>query len=211
MRTPVWKYVALAAACLAIGIAATAGAARLITGSDIRDGSIGLRDLSRRARAALRGAAGATGPAGAQGAQGTQGPAGTNGAAGAPGTSGSTAPALMMGSTGFPSWAGPIGNSNFGSEGSALTPVPPGTGLTARDFTAAVAVAPGGGNSITITLRLNQVDTALGCTIAGTARTCAPAGDPTLALPSGGLMSMRTTTTGAPAGSTISWGFRVVF
>lgn len=208
MRAPLWKYVGIGALCIAIGIAGTAGAAKLITGRDVKDGSIGLADLSRRARAALRGA---TGPQGAQGPQGAAGANGASGAPGSPGTSGSTAPALMMGSMGFPSWAAPIGSSNFGSEASALTPVPPGTGLTARDFTAAVATAPGVGNSITITLRLNQVDTALTCQIAGTARTCAPVGDPTLALPSGGLLSMRTTATGAPAGTTISWGFRVVF
>lgn len=63
---------------LAVGLAATAGASRLITGSQIKNGSIGLVDLSKSARRALAGKAGPAGPAGPQGAQG---PAGATGPA----------------------------------------------------------------------------------------------------------------------------------
>lgn len=69
--------VALVALALAVvGIAGTAGAAKFITGADIKNGSIGPRDLSRAARRALRGRAGPTGPTGPTGPAGAQGPAG---------------------------------------------------------------------------------------------------------------------------------------
>jgi len=60
---------------LAVTLAATAGASRLITGGQIKNGSIGLVDLSKSARRAL---SGKTGPQGATGPQGPSGPAGAN-------------------------------------------------------------------------------------------------------------------------------------
>jgi hypothetical protein len=74
-------------------------AARLVTGKQIKNGSIQAKDLSRKARRSLRGRRGATGPPGAAGAtgpvgprgaagpQGLTGPAGADGADGAPGVS----------------------------------------------------------------------------------------------------------------------------
>jgi len=67
------------AVLLAIGLAATAGASKLITGGQIQNGSIGLADLSKRAKRALRGQTGPAGPAGPAGATGLQGPAGPAG------------------------------------------------------------------------------------------------------------------------------------
>jgi len=69
----------LAAAAIAVLAAGSAGAAKLITGKQIKNGSIGLTDLSKAAKRALHGAdgaAGSTGPQGPQGATGPQGPAG---------------------------------------------------------------------------------------------------------------------------------------
>jgi hypothetical protein len=73
----------------------TAVAAKLITGkqiannsiagADVKNGSLQSKDLSAKARAALKGAAG---PQGAQGPAGPAGPSGAQGAAGAPGVSG---------------------------------------------------------------------------------------------------------------------------
>lgn len=84
MRTPTGTG-ALAAAFIAgavIASAATAGAAGLITGRQIRDGSVGLRDLSPAVRARLA-AAGPTGPAGPKGDTGPRGATGATGATGA--------------------------------------------------------------------------------------------------------------------------------
>jgi hypothetical protein len=62
-----------------------------LTGADVRDHSVRLRDLSAKTVAALRGAKGDTGPAGPQGAlgpAGPQGPAGAQGEVGPPGPAG---------------------------------------------------------------------------------------------------------------------------
>lgn len=48
-------------------------ASRLITGKQIKDGSLGTKDLSKSARKALKGAAGPAGPAGPQGPRGETG------------------------------------------------------------------------------------------------------------------------------------------
>jgi len=56
-----------------------------LTGADIKNGSIGLSDLSTSAKKSL---AGKAGPAGANGKDGTNGAIGANGAAGANGTNG---------------------------------------------------------------------------------------------------------------------------
>ncbi len=50
-----------------------------VAGVDVRDGSLGVVDLSAAARRALRGASGPAGPAGATGATGATGPAGAAG------------------------------------------------------------------------------------------------------------------------------------
>ena len=83
--TTVIAFVALFAA---LG-GGTAIAAKKLTGKDIKDGSIGLKDLvRRRPRAAWKATAARTGATGARGAAGPQGPAGPPGAAGAPGAPG---------------------------------------------------------------------------------------------------------------------------
>jgi hypothetical protein len=75
MRTSLRTTVVIAVIA-AIAIAGTAGAARLITGRQIQNGSIGLADLSKSAKRALRGNQGPSGPAGPPGVAGPQGPAG---------------------------------------------------------------------------------------------------------------------------------------
>ncbi len=60
---------------LLIASAGTATAAKLITGKQIKDGSISSKDLSKAVRAQLR-KAGVAGPVGSQGPKGDQGPPG---------------------------------------------------------------------------------------------------------------------------------------
>lgn len=77
---------------LAVASAGTATAARLITGRDIKNGSIAGKDLSSKVRAQLAsagtaGAAGPKGDTGAQGLKGDQGPPGPQGDQGARGPS----------------------------------------------------------------------------------------------------------------------------
>ncbi|HYV16397.1 MAG TPA: hypothetical protein VE972_10290 [Conexibacter sp.] len=201
MKAPVWKYVAIGGACLALGAAGTAGASSLITGKSIKDGSIGTKDLSKKARKAL---AGKTGPRGAAGARG---------AAGSNGAPGSAAPALLVGNSGaaagtsrFAPLAG--GGVTATTEPGVLTPVPPGPTLTARDLVVRVPAAPGAGESITITLRVANADTPLTCTIANAAQTCSTTtGTATLA--AGALTSMRTDATAGATANAIIWSLRL--
>jgi hypothetical protein len=77
--------VAMIALAVALSGTAVAGTAKLITGSQIANGTIKLADIHPSAKTALKGehgATGARGPAGAQGAQGPVGPQGANGAKG---------------------------------------------------------------------------------------------------------------------------------
>ena len=71
---------------LAVASAGTATAAKLITGKQIKDGSIGTADLAKsvRQKLAQKGATGATGSPGAPGV-GFPGPAGAKGDKGEPG------------------------------------------------------------------------------------------------------------------------------
>jgi hypothetical protein len=77
----------LAAIALFVALTGTAvaGANALITGAQIKNGSIGLADLSGSAKAALKGK---RGPAGQRGAAGLAGPAGLPGPAGPAGPKG---------------------------------------------------------------------------------------------------------------------------
>ena len=85
--------VAMIALAVALSGTAVAGTAKLITGSQIANGTIKLADINPSAKASLkgeRGATGAQGPVGAQGAQGLVGPQGATGAKGDAGLKGDT-------------------------------------------------------------------------------------------------------------------------
>ena len=91
LRTPLRgaaPIVLVTALVAVLGIAGTAGAAKLITGSSIKDGSITAADLSKKTRTSLKGAAGARGIAGSKGDRGSVGPLGMTGTAGAAGAAG---------------------------------------------------------------------------------------------------------------------------
>jgi hypothetical protein len=84
----VLAIVALIAATSGTSIAGTQVVTRLVTGGQIKDGSIQLKDLSPAARRALKGNRGLRGLPGPAGAQGLQGLPGATGAAGAKGDKG---------------------------------------------------------------------------------------------------------------------------
>src|SRR5690349_15030031 len=85
----------VAVIALVAALSGSAVAASLITSKQIKDGTIQTRDLSKSARAAVKGPRGSVGPRGPKGDKGDLGPqgpkgdkgdAGANGADGAPGT-----------------------------------------------------------------------------------------------------------------------------
>lgn len=69
-----------------------------LTGLDVKNGSLGIREFAAQARAALRGPAGANGAAGEQGAPGSTGPQGAPGADGRDGSP--DAPTQVLGKLG---------------------------------------------------------------------------------------------------------------
>jgi hypothetical protein len=114
-----------------LGIGGTAYAAKLITGANIKDGSITVADLSRKTQTSLHGAAGAKGligskgSAGAKGARGSKGRLGVTGAQGVHGIQGAVGaagPAGAQGAAGSPGATGLQGaNGSNGAAGAAGT------------------------------------------------------------------------------------------
>ena len=108
------------ALALAVGLAGSATAAKLITGSDIKNGSLTsadvkngsltARDLSRATRDGLAGAEGDTGAAGPQGPAGQKGDSGAAGPQGPKGDTGAAGPQGPKGDTGDRGPAGPAGS-----------------------------------------------------------------------------------------------------
>jgi hypothetical protein len=96
--------VAMIALAVALSGTAVAGTTKLITGSQIANGTIKLADIHSSAKTALKGqsgANGAQGPAGAQGAKGPVGPQGATGAKGDTGATGAPGPAGAHGKDGL--------------------------------------------------------------------------------------------------------------
>ena len=94
-----------------LGISGTAYGAKLITGLDIRDGSITTVDLSKNTQAAFHGDKGDKGNKGNDGAPGAQGITGAIGLTGARGVTGDTGAGVQgaQGSVGLTGAIGPLG------------------------------------------------------------------------------------------------------
>jgi hypothetical protein len=117
--------IAMVALFVALAGSATAGTA-LITGAQIKDGSIGLPDLSANAKRALKG------QRGPRGYQGPQGASGLTGAPGAPGARGGFDPAKLKYIT------GPDVSVAPGQVGSAQADCPAGTAAVSGGFFSSV-------------------------------------------------------------------------
>jgi hypothetical protein len=130
----------VAVLALVLGLGGTATAAKLIgskdvknnslTGADVKNGSIGAKDLSKAAKLELRGAAGtaasgAAGSTGAAGATGSVGPVGPQGPAGPKGDQGAPG---AQGATGEKGEKGDIGPSNAFSTGKGSWTAPDSMG-----------------------------------------------------------------------------------
>jgi hypothetical protein len=123
-------------ACIAVVLAMTgsAFAARaLITGADIKDGSITRADLSGRTVNSLKGKQGKRGAAGRDGFTGARGPQGDTGPAGPAGPGGPAGPQGSKGDPGITGAPGPQGRTGaLGPRGGQGDPGTPGQSLESQ-------------------------------------------------------------------------------
>ena len=101
--------VAMIALSVALGGTAVAGTTKLITGTQIANGTIKLADIHSSAKTALKGQSGATGAQGPEGAQGAKGPIGPQGATGVKGDTGAIGATGAKGDKGDTGATGPQG------------------------------------------------------------------------------------------------------
>lgn len=127
MKVKYWAAIAAVFAVAAGSAAAGPTVKKLITGQDIKDGSIGLVDLSSSTKTNLkgqRGSVGSLGPAGAKGDTGPAGPAGPQGSKGDTGATGLTGPKGDTGPQGIPGTA--VAKGDKGDTGATGPTGPPG-------------------------------------------------------------------------------------
>jgi len=160
----------------------------------------------------LRGPTGERGPAGANGSDGAPGPAGAPGApgeAGPPGSSNvSVFSARITGYSGVmsPAFAAPTGTSAASSNEDLVETLAPARAFSARNLAVQTMSAPGGGNSLTVTLRADAADTALSCTIAGAATSCTNVADsPSIA--AGATLSLEVSSSPGVLSTSVLVGF----
>jgi len=223
VRKPLVTHVAVAVAALAIGVAATAGAAKLINGAKIKNGTISLKKLSKDAQTALQGQTGPAGQAGPKGATGPQGPQGPGGSAGAdgtngtPGASGVAGPTLFLATMGYDSttppghsFSTPGAGNNTGSENTAQAPVPTGGAFTAKQFTVKLTGNVPAGGAVEVAFRINGAN-ALSCSVPVGGNSCSSNGQ--VVVPAGALISMRSVSTDAGPDffGTVGYSFRGEF
>lgn len=136
---------------------------------------------------------GAVGPTGATGATGPTGPvSGTPIIGGTSGTSN-----LVNGR-----FMGMFAGNQSATERSVQNIMP--TAGTVKNFYVFVENAPGGTTSWTLTLRKNNVDTAVTCTVMGAGQTCSDTVN-TAVFAAGDLISVRESSSGSPANSAGQW------
>ena len=131
-----------------IALVASAGAigAQLITGADVKNGSLTLKDFRKSERLKLRGPRGAAGPPGAQGSQGLQGPIGATGPTGAQGETGDEGSPGPTGESGPQGPTGPTGQT--GATGSQGVTGPQGPTGTTGPTGATGATGPSGPSGV---------------------------------------------------------------
>jgi hypothetical protein len=151
-----------------------------------------------------RGPRGLRGPRGAQGKNGAQGVPGTNGANGS-----STFGALLGRGVNVPagaSFLAPSGQLTADANENNVSSFTPNATMKAGDLAVTLSVATGLTDTRTFTLRVGNANTALTCTVPGGNTGCTSTQSVTV--PSGSLVSIGSTSTGAPMPTDVRFGWR---
>ena len=154
-----------------------------------------------------RGLRGLTGPRGARGAQGPQGATGAQGARGA---DGSPAFGALLGRgvnvPAGPSFLAPSGQLTADGNENNVSSFTANATMTARDLAVTLTVATGLTDTRTFTVRVGNANTALSCTVPPGNTGCTST--QTVTIPGGSLISIGSTSTGAPMPTDVRFGWR---
>jgi hypothetical protein len=162
-------------------------AANAVTGSKVKRGSLSRSDFKSSSL-----------PQGPRGLQGPKGDAGSSASAAVLGRgNGVGAGAWFMAPSGLAA-----ANMNENNVSSFTENVP----ITASDLAVTLTVAPDPGTSRTFTLRVGNANTALSCTIPAGTVICTSTGS--VRIPEASLISLGSTTTGAPGPTDVRFGWR---
>jgi hypothetical protein len=159
----------------------TAGAARLITGkqvknnsltgADLKNGSVRLADLSSSPKATPKGAAGPKGDSGPKGDRGAPGAKGDPGAAGP--AAGLMGRMTSLATDTIHTEYGYVGAPGSASDNAAMrTTLTPDVELRATKLAVQLDAAPGGTSTRSFRLRVNGDPSPLFCLVSGAATTC---------------------------------------
>ena len=137
-------------------------------------------------------------------------PRGPQGAQGRPGATGSPAFGAVLGrgdGVGAGTWfLAPSGQFAASTTENGVSSFTPNATLTASDLAISLFVAPDPGTSRTFTLRVGQANTALSCTVPAGVTLCNSTGS--ITIPPMSLISIGSTTTGAPGPTFVRFGWR---
>jgi hypothetical protein len=171
---------------------------------------------AKKKKKAKRGPRGRRGPRGFEGATGPQGPQGNAGAQGTPGTNGTNGTngspafgALLGRGVNVPagtSFLAPSGQLAADANENNVSSFTPNATMTASDLAITLTVANGPADTRTFTVRAGNADTALTCTVPEGNTGCTSTA--TATIPGGSLISIGSTSTGAPTPTDVRFGWR---
>jgi len=170
LRSQLVGFLALLVALSGTSYAAFALPANSVTSREVKDSSLLRRDF-RRGQVPV----GARGPAGAEGAQGPTGAQGAAGSKGPTGDRGADAASTLVGFVDAPSmtsgFAGPLGATTTLDVEQNVSQLSAHATTVASGLNVRTSAAPTGGH-LTVTLRANNGDTPVTCTVTAPATTC---------------------------------------
>jgi hypothetical protein len=168
-------------------------AANAVTGAKVRRGSLNASDFK----------AGTLG-GGGNGARGPRGPKGATGAAGKPAFGAILGRGLNVPAT--PAFLAPSGQAQYDANENNVSSFTPNATMKASDLAITLTTATGLNDTRTFTLRVGNADTALKCTVPPGNPGCTSTGSVTI--PGGSLISIGSTSTGAPMPTDVRFGWR---